>query len=72
MAKRFLGLWKLIPEACKYDAGQAPLKATYSIAPHLEDPNPQDPTKLNVKIEWVDTQNKDFAVSYDLRLTGKK
>lgn len=34
MAKRFLGLWKLIPQACKYDAGQVPLKAMYSFTPH--------------------------------------
>lgn len=72
MAKRFLGLWNLIPESCKYDVGQAPLRAIYSISSHLEDPNPQDPKKLNVKIEWVDILNKDFTVSYDLHLTGKK
>ena len=72
MAKRFLGLWKLIPQACKYDIGQAPLKATYSFVPHVSDPNPADPKKINVKIEWTDISKQDMSTAYEINLNGKK
>lgn len=36
MAQRFLGAWKLIPNLCKYDVGQPPLRATYTFTPNPE------------------------------------
>jgi len=50
MSHRFLALWKLIPNSCKYDVGQAPLRATYRFTPHAEEKNSQNPTKISVKI----------------------
>jgi hypothetical protein len=72
MARRFLGLWRLVPQSCKYDVGQAPLKATYSFAPLPEDPVPQDPTSVKVKINWTDIHHKDFEIQYQMYLTGKR
>ena len=40
MSKRFLALWKLILKSCRYDVGQAPLRATYRFTPHALDQNP--------------------------------
>jgi len=67
MANRFLGIWKLIPHLCKYDAGQAPLKAFYSFHPNKI--NPQD---IDVAIEWTDIQNQNSKVNYLIKLDGKK
>ena len=67
MANRYLGLWKLIPTMCKYDVGEPPLKATYHFAPV-----PNQPSQINVGINWTDKQQKDFNVNYLINLNGQK
>ena len=59
MIKKFIGLWRLIPQACKYDVGQAPLKATYHLFP-LPEVNIADPKSIGVKIAWTDVNSKEF------------
>ena len=64
MARRFLGLWRLLPQACKYDVGAAPLKATYQFTAISN--NIQNPININVKINWTDVDNKDKEVQYNI------
>ena len=59
MIKKFIGLWKLIPQACKYDIGKAPIKATYHLFP-LPEADISNPKNIGVKISWTDINNKDF------------
>lgn len=66
MAKRYLGLWKLLPELCKYDVGQAPAKATYAFT--LSQTHPI----IDVTIDWTDQQGKSFNVGYQMELGVKK
>lgn len=67
MAHRFIGLWRLLPELCIYDAGQPPAKATYSFTPHHI-----NPALIQVAIEWTDLQSKDFSVKYEIELGKRK
>lgn len=66
-ASRFLGVWRLLPQLCKYDVGNPPLKATYSFI--LDKQNAQI---INVSIEWTDINNKDFDVKYLIELDKQK
>jgi hypothetical protein len=63
---RFLGVWRLLPELCKYDVGQPPLRATYSFA--LSQMSPL----IDVRIDWTDQQEKEFKVNYQIELERKK
>lgn len=67
MTSRFLGLWRLLPELCKYDVGQAPVKATYSFTLNQHQPN-----IIDVGIDWTDVQGKDANVKYQIELGVKK
>ena len=71
MARRFLGLWRLLPQSCKYDVGTAPLRATYRFTTigETDSVNPKD---INVKINWTDVNNKDNETGYSMKLTGQK
>lgn len=71
MARRFLGLWRLLPQSCKYDVGTAPLKATYQFTA-INNTDPQNPKDINVKINWTDVSNKDNETQYNIKLTGQK
>ena len=67
MAQRFLGLWRLIPELCKYDVGKAPVKATY----HLVN-SPLHQRIIDVTIEWTDHEGRELSVNYEAELGVKK
>jgi hypothetical protein len=64
---RFLGVWRLLPELCKYDTGQPPAKATYSLTP-----SPLKPHIIEVGIDWTDLAGKDFTVGYQIELGSRK
>lgn len=67
MAQRYFGIWKLLPQASKYDVGQPPLRATYSFTPTND-----NPPKIDVNISWTDIHNKDISTDYQINLDGHR
>ena len=62
--KSFIGLWSLIPESCKYQQGDAPIKGSYKI--EYKDEN------IVFTMNWTDKENKDFSIEFSGIPDGKK